>query len=205
MVTLPPFKELALIVHDMTKNPNEADDKPDPAKEALIANHVRLLEVARKVGLPVFYTGHALRPDYKDMVMHGTSYKRGAYMAGTRGAEYLDELKPEPEDWIIKKGGGMSAFTGTPFEKWLRRLGVTTMIIGGVATHAGVESTVRDARDRDFDSIVAADACAGGTPANHEASLLNMRTWAQVVSTQEIVDALLEGKTDPNFSSGWPR
>ena len=69
----------------------------------------------------------------------------------------------------------MSAFTGTPFEKWLRRLGVTQLVIAGGATHSGVESTVRDARDRDFHGVVVSDACRSGSVEHHNASIFNMR------------------------------
>ena len=48
---------------------------------------------------------------------------------------------------------------------------------------------MRDGRERDFDSIVVGDACNGRTQ-NHQASLLNMGTFAQVVSTEEAVAAL---------------
>lgn len=200
MVALPPVKQLALIIHDMLndglkpggKNPGADAKAASPETQQVIANHVRLLDAARKRGLPVFYTGHAMRPDHKDAALGARSRIYGHYTAGTWGAEVIDELKPLADDWIIRKGGGMSAFTGTALDKWLRRLGVTTFVIGGGATAAGVESTVRAARELDFESIVVSDACHGGARANHEASLLNMATFVQVVTTQEVVDALLQ-------------
>ena len=73
----------------------------------------------------------------------------------------IDELKPLPSEWKIRKGGGFSAFTGIGLEKWLRRLGVTTLIVGGAGTGAGVSSTVYGARERDFNVVVASDACNG--------------------------------------------
>ncbi|MCY4583282.1 MAG: cysteine hydrolase [Chloroflexi bacterium] len=194
MLELPARETLAYICHDMQNDYlKEGGRTPeagrDPAGPQLIENHVRLLSAARSAGLPVFFTGHFLREDYLDAARHGRARSLGSLRDGTWGAEVIDELAPQPGEFLIRKGGGMSAFTGTALEKWLRRLRVSTLIVAGIATQAGVESTVRDARERDFDSIVVGDACNGRTE-NHQASLLNMGTFAQVVSTEEAVAAL---------------
>ena len=199
MVSLPRIDQLALIVHDMLNdglkpgggNPAAAAAVADPETHRIITNYARILEAARKRGLPVFCTGHALRPDYKDAALGGGSPAGGYHLAGTWGVETIDELKPNPEDWIIHKGGGYSAFTGTALDKWLRRLGVTTIIIGGGSTHTGVQNTVRAAVDHDYDVIVASDACKG-SPDHHEKALMVMATFTQVVTTAELVDALLQ-------------
>lgn len=186
---------LALVIHDMLNDGHKPGGKmPNagrvPGSEEYFANQRRLLMAARSHALPVFYTGHALRPDHRDAVILGNSSKHLAYLAGTWGAEVIDELKPEPGDWIVRKGGGMSAFTGTPFEKWLHRLKVTHIVIAGGSTNSGVESTVRDARDRDFHTIVVSDACRSNSPAHHEASLFNMALFSQIGTVDEVIAAL---------------
>ena len=195
MVNIHRPERVAYVVHDMLNDGNAVGGKSPgagkaPGHAAYIAKHVRLLAAARAHKLPVFYTGHFLRPDYKDAVMFSVYPKHGTNQDGTWGAQIIDELAPEPGDWIIRKGGGMSAFTGTPFEKWLHRLGVTQMIIAGGATHAGVESTVRDARDRDFHVVVVSDACRSGSAEHHAASILNMSTFAQMAAVDEVIAAL---------------
>ena len=190
-------KELALILHDMHndnlkpegKNPNAGKIANEPTTIEFISNNVRLLNAARERGLPVFHTGHYLRPDYLDVAPNGSSQRYGTLQDGTWGAEPIDELKPLPGEWVIRKGGGYSAFTGTPLEKWLRRLGVTTVIIGGAGTHAGVEATIRDTRELDFSCIVASDACSGVGTEHHTASMLIL-TFAQIGTTQEVVEAI---------------
>ena len=84
----------------------------------------------------------------------------------------------------------MSAFTGTPLEKWLHRLGVTTVIIGGAGTPAGVASTVYGTRERDFRCVVASDACNGIGSATYQAAILNMSSFAQVGTTEEVVTTM---------------
>lgn len=194
MINLPARSALALIVHDMSNDALKEGGKypmagKDPAIQPVIDNNVRLLAAARAASLPVFFTGHFLRPDYQDVAPGGNSKGYGALQDGTWGAQVIDDLKPEPGEWLIRKGGGYSAFTGTALEKWFRRLGVTTFIIGGAGTVAGVESTVRDARERDFFSIVASDACRGDK-VHHDTSLMNMATFAQVGVTDDIVEAI---------------
>lgn len=197
MITLPSVKQVALIVHDMSndalkpggKYPNAAKAPGDPAVQQFITNNVRLLDAARKRRVAVFHTGHYLRPDYLDVAPGGNSARFGALQADTWGAEAIDELKPAPGEWGIRKGGGYSAFTGTPLDKWLRRLGVTTLIIGGAGTHAGIEATVRDMREYDYRAVVASDACSGAGTDHHAATMLVL-TFAQIGTTEEIVHAL---------------
>jgi nicotinamidase-related amidase len=197
LITIPNVKQVALIVHDMSndalkpggKYPRAQEASKDPAVLQYVANNIRLLEAARSRGMPVFHTGHFLRPDYKDVAPGGNSARYGALQEGTWGAQPIDELKPEPGEWLIRKGGGYSAFTGTPLDKWLRRLGVTTLIIGGAGTHAGIEATVRDMREYDYNAVIASDACSGiGTP-NHAASMLTL-TFAQIGTTGEVIAAI---------------
>ena len=194
MVSLSPTNQLALIVHDMLNDSLKPGGKSPgagtvPTTAQVIANHVRLVEAARRYGIAIFYTGHALQPDYRDAAHGANSPTYGGLQAGTWGAQIIDELKPRPEDWIIRKGGGYSAFTGTALDKWLRRLGVSTLIIGGVATQSGVDATVRAARDLDYETMVVSDACQSGDPALHEAALFNF-TWNRVATTDEVLDAL---------------
>ena len=195
MVNLHSLDKIAYIVHDISNDSHiEGGKYPNagktPGNDEYIANHVRMLAAARKAKLHIFYTGHFLRPDFRDVVLFGNSAGYGALVDGTWGADPIEALAPQPEDWIIRKGGGMSAFSGTPFEKWLHRLGVTQLITAGGATQAGVESTVRAARDLDFYNIVVSDACRGGDSGHHEASLFNMATFAQVATVDEVSAAL---------------
>ena len=186
---------LALVVHDMMNDGHKIGGKMPgagtaPGSAEYFANQRRLLLACRSHRIPVFYTGHFLRPDYKDAV-RSTKYDRySAYQDGTWGGSVIDELKPEPGDWIIRKGGGMSAFTGTPFEKWLRRLKVTHIIIVGGSTNSGVESTVRAARDLDFYTIVVSDGCRSSSQPHHDASLFNMAVFSQIGTVDEVIAAI---------------
>jgi ureidoacrylate peracid hydrolase len=196
VIEIPGVQQVALIVHDMHNDAlKPGGHYPDagkaPGTDELIANNLRLLLAARQRGMSVFFTGHFLRPDARDAPRGGRSNRLDVLKDGSWGAEIIDELKPAPGEWRIRKGGGFSAFTGTPLEKWLRRLGVSTIIVGGAGTGAGISSTIYAARERDFRSVVVADACNGAGSENHRAAILNLSSFAQVGSTEEVVSAML--------------
>ena len=196
MIEFPLIGQVALLVHDMHNDAlKPGGHYPDagkaPGTAELIANNVRLLQAARQRGIPVFFTGHFLRQDARDAPRGGRSNNLDVLKDGSWGAAIIDELKPAPGEWLIRKGGGFSAFTGTPLEKWLRRLGVSTVIVGGAGTGAGISSTVYAARERDFHSVLVTDACNGVGSENHRAAMLNLSSFAQVASTQEVVSAML--------------
>ncbi|POX35912.1 hydrolase [Streptomyces sp. Ru73] len=72
-------------------------------------------------------------------------------------AELVPELDRQPSDVLVtKKTWG--AFHGTPLDMELRRLGVTQVVLGGIATSIGVESTARSAYEHGYHVTVATDA-----------------------------------------------
>jgi nicotinamidase-related amidase len=84
-----------------------------------------------------------------------------------------------------------SAFGQTEMEDALRKLGVTTIVLGGIATNFGVESTARHAVALGFNVVVAEDACSTiGAEAHTFAMEKIFPMIGRVRSTQEIVDAL---------------
>ncbi|MFJ1805961.1 MULTISPECIES: isochorismatase family protein [unclassified Streptomyces] len=70
---------------------------------------------------------------------------------------------------IVKRTIG--AFRGTGLDERLRERGVTTLVLGGVATNLGVESTARAAGDLGYDLVFVEDAMSALTAAEHEASV----------------------------------
>ena len=85
-------------------------------------------------------------------------------------ADPVDGLAPRPDDIrVIKRTWG--AFRGTDLEDRLRALGVTQVVITGVATNAGVESTARQAFEAGFNVTLPIDAMADLRPEAHAHSI----------------------------------
>jgi len=83
--------------------------------------------------------------------------------AGAAPADWLAdtaELPPQPGDiHILKRQWG--AFTGTDLDVQLRRRGIRTIVLAGIATSIGVESTARFAWELNYEIVFAEDAMSG--------------------------------------------
>lgn len=134
-----------------------------------------LAPAARAAGLPVVWTRMCYRPDYADggLLVHELRpalKALGALREGSPDAALLPQADVRPEDFVIAKQR-YSAFVGTPLESLLRARQVDTLLIAGVTTSMCVESTVRDAAQRDYRCFVVADACGDFAADRHAASL----------------------------------
>lgn len=76
----------------------------------------------------------------------------------------------EPGDIeIVKRAVG--AFHGTELDARLRERGVRTLVLAGIATNLGVESTARAAADHGYDLVFVEDAMSALTAEEHRASV----------------------------------
>lgn len=159
---------------------------------------------ARRLHIPVVLVRVERRQDYSDItdhvtdaVLEGTAPSNRAVRRlreGSAGVDFLPPLVPEADDFLVVKRR-VSAFYGTPLDIYLRRLGARTLLMGGVYTDLGVESTARDAFDRDFQLVFLKDACASAFPSSHDHALAELfprigrvRTVDEVFSRLESTD-----------------
>jgi nicotinamidase-related amidase len=82
------------------------------------------------------------------------------------GSELVDEIAPRAGDLLITKRA-WSAFHGTGLHDRLARVGITTLVLAGIATDFGVESTARDAHHHGYRIFHVADAMAGVDAESH--------------------------------------
>jgi nicotinamidase-related amidase len=84
-----------------------------------------------------------------------------------------------------------SPFHTTDLSVYLRRFGVTTLILTGYSTTGVVEGTLRDARDQDYDCVVVRDACAAATAQEHDICMdLVFPRMAWVASIDDVISAM---------------
>jgi nicotinamidase-related amidase len=89
-------------------------------------------------------------------------------------ASELDQgLNKLPSDLVVTKRH-WGAFYGTELEQQLLRRGIKTIILGGVATNFGVESTARAAFDRGYEIVFAEDAMSSISAEAHDFSIRNL-------------------------------
>jgi ureidoacrylate peracid hydrolase len=159
---------------------------------------VALVAAARTADVPVIYARMCLRPDYRDggIIFNDLApgvHEAGAMVGGTRDAEIVDELAPRPEDFIVDKPR-FSAFYATVLEAVLSSLGVRRLVLCGVLTNVCVESTARDAAQRNFETIVVADASGADGPERHTRGLA---TLGEVFCRVRTVDDVVGDWTQP--------
>ncbi|HVU32077.1 MAG TPA: hydrolase [Opitutaceae bacterium] len=84
-----------------------------------------------------------------------------------------------------------SAFHGTELDLQLRRRGMTTIVLCGISTNFGVESTAREGWQHNYAIVIAEDACTSGQAELHRFAIEKiLPRIARVRSTAEIVAAL---------------
>ena len=88
-------------------------------------------------------------------------------VAGSQGAQIIEEIAPRPLDYVITKHR-WSSFHQTHLELSLRTAGIDTLILAGGATEVGIASTAYSARDHGLDLIILRDACRSTKPGVNE-------------------------------------
>ena len=115
-----------------------------------------LAERLRRKGALIVY----VRVDLANMIQLPVDQSHGdpnAPPPPPSASEIVPEAGRQPDDLLITKRH-WDAFGGTELERMLRERGVRTIVLCGVATHIGVESTARSAASRGFEVVLAEDA-----------------------------------------------
>ncbi|MBI2874320.1 MAG: cysteine hydrolase [Firmicutes bacterium] len=119
-------------------------------------------------------------------------------LAGSWGAEIVDELRPLPGDPLVACKG-LDAFFGSDLEQILNGWDVNTVVLGGVITELAVESTARSAFERGFEVLILSDGTASWEPERHFNSLRNLEFgFGMVVESSQLLRMLPSGRKDPD-------
>ncbi|MDG6917797.1 MAG: hydrolase [Nitrososphaerota archaeon] len=178
----------ALVVIDLQKGILQMETKPHPAKE-VIANAARLAAAFRKSAMPVFLVHVAMDPGTALKTISDETFQRPPN-AAPDWADFVPEMTPQPGDVVITKRQ-WGAFYGTDLELRLRRRGVDTIVLCGIATDYGVESTARFAYEFGFQQIFAEDAMSSRSEEQHNAAVnFVLKRIGRVRKTEEILKAL---------------
>ena len=111
-------------------------------------------------------------------------------------SELADMAGVEANDIVVTKRQ-WGAFYGTELDQLLRRRGIDTLILGGIATNFGVESTARAAFDRNYRLVFAEDAMTSMDAEAHGLACKHIfPRMGRVRSTRAVIDMLQEGTGD---------
>jgi nicotinamidase-related amidase len=150
--------------------------------------------VAQAAALAAAFRGHGLPVvlvNATGVAPGRTEAIRPAFTPTPEMVEIVDELDAQPADLrVTKKTWG--AFHGTSLHADLQGLGVTQIVLVGVATSAGVESTARAAHEHGYNVVLVTDAMTDRDPRAHQNSIeLVFPKLGETGTTAEVL-ALLE-------------
>lgn len=139
--------------------------------ELLLERGKAMAERFRAAGATVVLVNVAFSADGKDLLRQPVD-EPAPMPPGGLPADFseLPAGLRQPGDLLITKRQ-WSAFHGTELDLQLRRRGVRSIVLGGVATHVGVESTARQAWEHGYELVILKDATSSVAAEPHEMSM----------------------------------
>jgi len=179
----------ALVIIDLQRGIVGRDTAPHAARD-VVARAAQLAGRFRSVGALVVLVRVAYAPDGKDRLAPRSDAALWSGPVPADFSELVPELGPAPGDVVVTKRQ-WGAFYGTELDLALRRRAIRTIVIGGISTNFGVESTARDAYERGFEQVFVEDAMAGLSAEAHRFAVTTIFPRIGVVrSTDEVMKAL---------------
>jgi nicotinamidase-related amidase len=150
----------------------------------VVNNAAELADAFRKHGLPVVLINvDGLAPGRTEQARRVTEFPAG-------WTDLIPELNRQPSDHLVTKRT-WGAFTNTDLETYLKQAGVTQVVVTGVATTAGVESTARHAHELGFNVALAVDAMTDMNADAHANSIARIfPRMGETGTTRQILDLL---------------
>ena len=163
----------ALVLIDLQKGVVGRSLAPYSGKEVLKTG-IELAERFRRAQAPVILVNVVWSPDFKDSLRQAVDQPMvmppGGFPADFM--ELAEGLKQPGDICVTKRQWG--AFYGTDLDLQLRRRGIQTIVLGGIATNIGVESTARQAWEHGYSIILVEDATSGQSVEMHDFAVRNI-------------------------------
>lgn len=201
---------IALIIIDMQRDFMEAGGFGETLGNdvsllrAIIPKTQSLLEGFRNAKLPIIHTRECHLPDLSDLPV--AKRDRGSpslrigdqgpmgriLIKGEDGADIIPELYPTADEIVIDKPG-KGAFYATELGEVLKDKGIKHLVFAGVTTEVCVQTTMREANDRGFECLLAADASESYFPQFKASTIDMIIAQGGIVGWVASVDQILEG------------
>ena len=161
-----------------------------PASDVL-AKVVQLADVFRAKDRPVVLVTVGFRPDRADAVRARVQQPPPTPPPSPDFSEIADELHADPTRDILIRKRQWGAFYGTDLDLQLRRRGTTNIVLCGISTSIGVESTARDAWEWNYNITFASDATTDMNQDAYDRSMsIIFPRLGEIGTTQEILRLL---------------
>jgi nicotinamidase-related amidase len=195
--SVPENSAVALLLIDVI-NDMEFEGAEALVEQAVPMAHriAALKKKAKQAGIPAIYVNDNFgrwQSDFRRVVEHCLN-------DGVRGEEIARILQPDDDDYFVLKPKH-SAFYATTLDTLLTYLGVSTVILTGVAGNICILFSANDAYMRDFNVIVPGDCVASNTPEENRHALDQMRTVLKAEITESTELDLLKVLEDSTRGS----
>jgi nicotinamidase-related amidase len=184
-------RKMALVLIDLQQGIVGRPVVPHSGPE-VVQNSARLAARFRALGATVVLVRVAFHGDLKDFLDVPVDEPSG-FNPNALPPNWFDlapEVGPLPGDIVITKHQ-WGAFYGTELDLQLRRRNVRTIVLGGISTNIGVESTARSAYEHGYAQVFVEDAMASFSAEMHEFAVKNIfPRIGNVRSTEDVLSAL---------------
>jgi nicotinamidase-related amidase len=183
-------QKTALVVIDLQKGIAGRQVAPY-ASEVVIKNAAAIADAFRRNDMPVFLVRVTPSADGKDALHPIADAAPWTQTRAPDWAEIVPEMGPKQGDFVITKHQ-WGAFYGTELDLELRRRGITAIVLCGISTNVGVESTARFAYEYGYNQIFAEDAMAAMSAEEHAFTVAKaFPRMGLVRKTEDVIATLL--------------
>ncbi|MGC9150237.1 MAG: isochorismatase family cysteine hydrolase [Microbacter sp.] len=155
-------------------------------KESFLTNSRKVLTAAREKNTAVFFSKIDPLPERFESPVRKYFAKHRVFQINFTPTGLDLALEPLANETVIRKNTA-SIFIGTNFEQMLRNAGISTIVMAGIATEIGIESSARDALNRGFFPVIVTDAVSSYNQAAHFRSLENMEHMMILLTSDELI------------------
>jgi nicotinamidase-related amidase len=190
--------------HDFTSPGGALHEAVKGSMEAtgMLANTQVAVAAARESGATIIHAPIQFAAGYQEITSTPYGILKGvvdsnAFVKGSWGAEFIEDLAPQPGDIVLEGKRGLDAFASTNLDFILRSKGIQTVVLGGFLTNCCVESTMRSAYEKGFEVITLTD-CVGATSAEEHANAItyDYPMFSKPMSAQEFAGTLAGGAAE---------
>ena len=180
-------KKTALVLIDLQNAIVGMDPVPHTAAQ-VVENSRKLAEAFRAQGAPVVY----VRVDLNDFLKLPVDQppNLGDEPLPAAASEIAPSAGFQPGDILLTKRH-WGAFAGTDLEQQLKTRGIDTVVLTGISTNVGVESTARQGAGLGFAFVLVEDACSAQNAEHHRFVFENIfPRLTRVRTTDEVLASL---------------
>lgn len=162
----------ALVVIDLQEGILPFAGGPYTAQD-VVNRSAKMAEKFRAAGLPVVLVRVGWSKDFSEALKQPVDAPAGTHALPDNWWDYPAALgKKDGDIEVIKRQWG--AFYGTNLELELRRRDIDTIVLCGISTNIGVESTARNAWELGFNLVIVEDACSASSADQHQGSMTHI-------------------------------